>query len=142
MRPAMDPQSSWDFLIPGYLFTIGIETPILLLGLSPRHSYARRLFCGFWLTACTYPIVVLVLPMLIDIKEHRVWYLLFAESIAHFGECALFWAAFGTRKECGKLSMWRDLTTVFLANTASFLVGELLFPRLFAVLSQWTGNPA
>jgi hypothetical protein len=122
----MDPHDSWAFLIPGYLFTISIETPILLLGLSPRHSLGRRLFCGVWLTACTYPIVVLVLPMMIDIGKDRVWYLLIAESVAHFGECALFWAAFGTREEFGKFSMWRDLTAVFVANLASFGAGELL----------------
>lgn len=127
----MDPQSSWAFLIPGYLFTISIETPILLVGLSPRHSFGRRLFCGFWLTACTYPIVVLVLPMLLNIKEQRNLYLLIGESVAHFGECALFWIAFGTREEFGKWSMWRDLGTVFLANAASFLVGELVFQDYF-----------
>jgi hypothetical protein len=123
----MDPRDAWAFLIPGYLFTISIETPILLVGLSPRHSLARRLFCGFWLTACTYPIVVLVLPMVFDVTTDRVRYLLVAESVAHFGECALFWAAFGTREEFGKLSMWRDLGTVFLANLASFIAGEVLF---------------
>jgi hypothetical protein len=123
----MDPRDSWAFLIPGYLFTISIETPILLLGLSPRHSFGRRIFCGFWLTACTYPIVVLVLPMFFDVTNDRVCYLIVAESVAHFGECALFWAAFGTREEFGKLSMWRDLATVFFANLASFLAGELLF---------------
>jgi hypothetical protein len=123
----MDPRDSWAFLIPGYLFTINIEAPILMLGLSPRHSMGRRLFCGFWLTACTYPIVVLVLPMLFDVTTDRVRYLLVAESVAHFGECALFWAAFGTREEFGKPSMWRDLGTVFGANLASFAAGELLF---------------
>jgi hypothetical protein len=125
----MDPQSSWAFLIPGYLLTISIETPILLVGLSPRHSLGRRLFCGFWLTACTYPIVVLVLPMLLDIEKQRWLYLLIGESVAHVGECALFWMLFGTREEFGKLSMWRDLGTVFFANTASFLLGELLLQQ-------------
>ena len=50
----------WRFLPFGYLLTIAIETPILLFGLSPHHPKRRRLLAGVWLTACTYPIVVLV----------------------------------------------------------------------------------
>ena len=123
----MDPHDNWALLIPFYLFTISIETPILLLGLSPRHSYGRRLFCGFWLTACTYPIVFLVLPMLFDMREQRALYLLVAETFAPLAECALFWAAFGTCKEFGKRSMWRDLAVITAANLASFGGGELLY---------------
>jgi hypothetical protein len=52
----------WSFLLRGYLFSIAIETPILLVGLSHVHPFKRKLFAGVWLTACTYPIVVLVLP--------------------------------------------------------------------------------
>ena len=52
------------FLPFGYLLTILIETPILLLGLSSKLSTKQRLLCGAWLTACTYPIVVLVLSTL------------------------------------------------------------------------------
>jgi hypothetical protein len=114
----------WQFLLPGYLFTITIETPILFFGLSERHSASTRVFAGFWLTACTYPIVVLVLPLLLDPTEHRVPYLLVAESFAHLGECALFWLMFGKRQEFGRASMWQDLAAVFLANSASFLIGE------------------
>ena len=61
----MSPFELWHFLVIGYLFTILIETPILLLGLSRRHSFKQKLFAGVWLTACTYPIVVLVLPLLL-----------------------------------------------------------------------------
>ena len=52
----------WAFLPIGYLFTIAIETPVLLVGLSRKVTLKQRLCCGIWLTACTYPIVVLVLP--------------------------------------------------------------------------------
>jgi hypothetical protein len=116
----------WRFLLTGYLFTISIETPVLYFGLSDRHSPGRRVFAGFWLTACTYPVVVLVLPLLIDPTEQRDWYLLVAESVAHFGECALFWLAFGKREEFGRASFWQDMAVVFLANTASFEIGEWL----------------
>ena len=127
----MDAQSSWNFLLPGYLFTVCVETPILLLGLSPRHSWGRRLFCGVWLNACSYPIVVLVLPMLIDIGEQRGWYLLIAETFAPVVECALFWAAFGMREEWGRRSMWRDFAVITVANLASFLPAEIVY-RLYA----------
>jgi hypothetical protein len=114
----------WRFLLPGYFFTISIETPVLFLGLSERHSAWTRVFAGFWLTACTYPVVILVLPLLIDPSEHQGWYLLAAEGFAHLGECMLFWLAFGKREEFGRASMWQDLAVVFLANSASFVIGE------------------
>jgi hypothetical protein len=130
----MTPQELWAFLLPGYLFSIAIETPVLLVGLSPRHSLAVRIFSGFWLTACTYPVVVLVLPLLIDANDSRGLYLTVAETFAPVAECALFWLAFGKRSEVGKWSMWRDLITITVANLASFLIGELVhsvWPALF-----------
>ena len=117
----------WRFLLFGYCFSVLVETPILLVGLSPRHSYGRRLFAGLWLTACTYPVVVLVLPMCIDAREQRALYLAVAETFAPAAECALFWAAFGTRAEWGRRSMWRDFAVITLANLASFGGGELLY---------------
>src|SRR5262245_46029966 len=115
----MNPTSLWTFLPFGYLLTIAIETPVLLVGLSPRHSYGRRLFAGLWLTACTYPIVVLVLPLLMA-SGSRGAYLAVAESFAPLAECALFWSTFGTRRELGRRSMWCDLAAITLANLASF----------------------
>jgi hypothetical protein len=114
----------WSLMLKAYLITISIETPVLLVGLSPRHSYARRLFCGVWLTACTYPVVWIVLPPLFDMEHQRWLYLLVAETFAPVAECAIFWAAFGSREEWGKRSMWRDLITITLANLASFGIGE------------------
>lgn len=130
----------WTVLVPDYFITIAVETPILLIGLSRRHSFRRRVFCGFWLTACTYPIVVLVLnPLLLGRPMNDpmrpgqiVWegsvaaYLLVAETFAPLAECALFWAAFGTRPDCCTRSMGRDLATITVANLASFGFGELL----------------
>jgi hypothetical protein len=120
----MTAQQLWLFLPFGYLLSILIETPVLLIGLSPRHSIGRRLFAGFWLTACTYPVVVLVLPPLLG-SDNWV-YLLVAETFAPVAECALFWAAFGSRQEAWRLSMWRDFAVVTLANLASFGFGEVL----------------
>lgn len=115
----------WWFLPVGYLFTVALETPVLLLGLSPRHSLRRKLLSGLWLTACTYPVVVLVLPLLFD-SSTRFAYLVTAETFAPVAECALFWTAFGERDETGRPSMWRDFAAITAANLVSFALGELL----------------
>ena len=121
----MSPSELWRFLPLGYLLTIAIETPILLAGLSSRHPRSRRAFAGVWLTACTYPIVTLVLPLLLA-NHTRATFLLVAETFAPAMECLLFWLAFGVREEFGHRSMWRDFAAIVVANLASFLVGELL----------------
>jgi hypothetical protein len=125
----VSPWELWHFLPIGYLFTIAIETPILFFGLSPHHPKSRRILSGLWLTACTYPIVVLVLPLLF-VNSSRALYLVFAETFAPVAECVLFWLAFG------KQSRRRDFIVIVLANVASFLAGELfnawIWPRIFA----------
>jgi hypothetical protein len=114
----------WRFLPIGYVFSIAIETPILILGLSPRHRFGRCVFAGIWLTACTYPIVVLVMAPLL-LPDRRL-YLAVAEIFAPAAECALFWLAFGERSEWLRRSMWWDFTAITLANLASFGAGELM----------------
>ena len=121
----MSPSDLWRFLLIGYLFTILIETPVLLIGLSPRHSFKRKLFAGIWLTACTYPIVVLVMP-LVFANFSRTAYLAVAETFAPVAECALFWSAYGKSEELGKRSMWQDFATIVIANLASFIAGEVM----------------
>ena len=127
----MPSEHLWAFLPVGYLLSILIETPVLMAGLSARHPMRRRLFAGVWLTACTYPVVVLVLPPLLLRGDNRTLYLWVAETFAPLAECALFWAAFGERSEWCKRSMWRDFTAIVLANLASFAAGEVLFTRLW-----------
>jgi len=119
----MSPLDLWRFLPLGYLFTIAIETPILFFGLSPRHSKRRRIAAGIWLTACTYPIVTLVLPLLFE-NYSRAAYLTVAEIFAPAAECALFWLAFGATPD---RSMWRDFAVIVVANLASFLLGEISY---------------
>src|SRR5713226_6539898 len=121
----MSPTELWRFLPIGYLFTISIETPILLVGLSSRHSLKRRLLAGMWLTACTYPIVTLVLPLVLAHRS-RMLYLAVAETFAPVAECGLFWLAFGRDQELGERSMWRDFGAILVANLASFMVGEVV----------------
>jgi hypothetical protein len=112
----------WAFLPLGYALTVAIETPVLVAGLARRHPFKRKLLAGLWLTACTYPIVVLVLPLLI---APRGPYLAVAETFAPAAECLLFWTAFGERR-----TVWRDSAAIVVANLASFLLGEVIWGYL------------
>ncbi|WP_020470378.1 hypothetical protein [Zavarzinella formosa] len=106
----------------GYLLTVSVELPVLLAGLSRRHPFPHRLFAGFWLTACTYPVVWLVLPPLI---ENRIWYLVVAETFAPAGECLLFWIAFGKAEPRTRRNTLQDIVTITVANLISFGIGVL-----------------
>ncbi|HEY5444456.1 MAG TPA: hypothetical protein VIJ87_08320 [Pyrinomonadaceae bacterium] len=125
LNDEMTPSELWRFFPIGYLLTIAIETPILVIGLSERHSTRRRLLAGVWLTACTYPIVTLVLPLVL-VNHSRGLFLLVAEVFAPVAECVLFWLAFGSKEELGTTRMWRDFLAIVVANLASFGVGEIL----------------
>jgi len=87
---------------------------VLLVGLSREHSLRTKIFAGIWLTACTYPIVVLTLPGITG-----RYYLPIAETFAPVAECILF-------ATLVKRWTWRDMAAVVAANLASFGVGELL----------------
>lgn len=115
----------WLFLPVGYLLTILIETPILLVGLPARLSFRQKMLCGIWLTACTYPIVVLVLPALF-FGSPRWQYLAVAETFAPVAECLIFWLAFRSRNLLQTPDWIRSLAAVVIANLASFGVGEIL----------------
>jgi hypothetical protein len=106
-------QDSWKFLVFGYLATITLETPVLVIGLSRRHGWKTKLFAGAWLTACTYPIVILTLPSLTG-----EYYTLAAECFAAIAETLLF------RWLVARASL-RDMTVVAAANAFSFLAGFL-----------------
>lgn len=111
----------WYFLPFGYLVTILIETPILLIGLGSRFSFRQKLLAGVWLTACTYPIVVIVLPA-IFLGSPRWLYLMVAEVFAPVAECAIFWLAF--RGQEG-VNWTRSFAIIIVANLASFALGEV-----------------
>jgi hypothetical protein len=112
----------WRFLPLGYALTVLIEAPILFFGLSPRHDRRERLIAGFWLTACTYPIVVLVLPIAMRGAAHWI-YLLVAETFAPAAECGLFYFAYGRGRARSVLA--RDFTAIVFANLLSFWLGWL-----------------
>ena len=114
----------WRFLPVGYLFTIAVETPVLLFGMSKKITVRQRLWLGVWLTACTYPIVILVLPVLLY-GENRAGYLFIAETFAPLGECALFWLAY-RKSDLTTIEWVRCLIVIVIANLASFGAGEIL----------------
>ena len=112
----------WYFLPIGYFVTILIETPVLLIGLGRKFTFKQKLLAGIWLTACTYPIVVIVLPA-VFLGSPRWLYLTVAEVFAPVAECLLFWLAFrGTEA----VSWARTFAVIILANLASFGLGEIL----------------
>lgn len=115
----------WVFLPFGYLLTILIETPVLLLGLSPKISFKQKLWCGAWLTACTYPIVVLVLPA-VFLDYSRNLYLAVAETFAPVAECFLFWLAFRGKNFLETRDWLRCFAAIVVANLASFGIGEII----------------
>ncbi len=115
----------WLFFPIGYLTTILIETPVLVALLPSKISFRQKLACGIWLTACTYPVVVLVLPAAME-NFDRFWYLLVGELFAHFGECVIFWLAFRGREDFTNRDWIRSFAAVLLANFASFSIGEVL----------------
>lgn len=109
-----------------YLFTIVVESSVLLVLLSRRHPIPRKLLAGVWLTACTYPVVWYVIPFVFDPVIDRLWYLIAAETFAPLAECLIFWVAFVRGLPSDRGQMLRDMGAVVLANLASFGVGELL----------------
>jgi hypothetical protein len=115
----------WLFLPVGYLLTILIETPVLLAGLPRTLSFRQKMLCGIWLTACTYPIVVLVLPA-IFFGMPRWQYLAVAETFAPVAECLIFWVAFRSKNLPSPSGWLRSFAVIVIANLASFGVGEVL----------------
>jgi len=114
----------WLFLPVGYLLTIAVETPILLVGLASKLSFRQKMLCGIWLTACTYPIVVLVLPALF-FGMPRWQYLTVAEILAPVAECVIFWLAFRSKDLLVGSDWLRSFAAIVVANLASFAAGEV-----------------
>ncbi len=108
--------------------TFTIETYVLLKLLSARHSTSCRLYSGFWLTACTYPVVVLVIPFFFDGNTSTFSYQLVAELFAAGCECFLFWFLFN--RDADRLSMLRDSKAIILANLLSYSSGLIIHPLL------------
>jgi len=110
------------FLASGYLATVAIEAPLLVAFLPSRYSLRTRIGCGFWLTACTYPVVVLVMPNIANGPFSWSVTLLVTEIWVALTEVALLRAVAGRRLLA---SFRREDGVVIVANLASFLAGEL-----------------
>jgi hypothetical protein len=122
----MTPDELWHFLPLGFAASVAIELPILWFGLAQAHPARTRLLAGVWLTACTYPIVVLVLPSALPGETPRWLYLALAETFAPVAECCLFWLAW--RDEIpDRPSLVRDIVAIVVANLASFSIGSLVW---------------
>lgn len=110
----------WWFLLYGYIATVAIELPILLVGLSKQTSFTDRIKLGFVLTAITYPIVVLVFPVLIWATMGHLAYLLVAETFAPLTEIVCFRMLVKRKLFKG----WdRDAWVILVANLCSFFIG-------------------
>lgn len=116
--------SPWSFLVIGYLLTVLIEAPVLWWGLNPRHSNRVRWRAIFLLTAATYPIVILVLPPLVEHRFGRLAYVAVAETFAPVAECGLFYFGIRETPESTRLSLVRDMAAIVVANLTSFLLGS------------------
>lgn len=122
----MTPYGAWLFFVVGYVATISVELPVLYFGLTGRHSTSDRFMFAFMLTAFTYPIVILVMPMLLN-PFGRLAYVVIAEVFAPLAEVALF-RFVDDRKIISRLD--RDAVFIVVANMLSFLLGQ-------AFLSEW-----
>lgn len=122
------PSELLAFLIPGFLVTIAIETLILLLLLSARHNLRERLTAGVMLTACTYPIVVLVMPELLWQYFGYTIFIAIAETFAPAAECAIFYYAWirPTEPPTRTRDTLQDFAAITLANLTSWLGGGYL----------------
>ena len=72
------------------------------------------MFAAFWLTACTYPVVALTLPVV-----SGPYYLWIAETFAPLCECTVFLVTFGGGRSWRESSLRRDTGAILAANLAS-----------------------
>jgi hypothetical protein len=123
-----------NFLLPGFLITIAIEAPILLLLLSKRHAMRERCIAGVMLTACTYPIVVLVLPELLWRPYGYAIYISVAESFAPLAECLIFyfcWIRSLAPPQRVRDNL-QDFAAIVIANLTSWLGGSYLIENVLS----------
>lgn len=111
-------------LVAAWTATIAIETAVLAALLSRRHGKPVRLFAGLWLSACTLPVVWLVLPDMLHGVGAGSVYVIVAEVFAPLAECGLFWWVFVRPLPPDARATVRDCAAIVAANLASFAVGE------------------
>ena len=116
------------FFVIGYVVTVAIELPVLLIGLAEKRKRSDRVTAAFLLTAFSYPAVVLVFPAIFTLMEcdNRNLFLLVAETYAPLAEVALF-RFMHYEKVFAKLD--RDAFVIIAANLCSFLLGEIFLSQ-------------
>ncbi|MBI5831749.1 MAG: hypothetical protein HZB16_05465 [Armatimonadetes bacterium] len=114
-------------VLGGYALGVVVETPVLLATLSPAHGWRRRCAAGLWLTACTYPLLVMVLPVFIDPDTAWTRYVVVGEVAVAVTESALFYLAFNRGTQRPRRWLVQDVVAVVLANLASYLVGRWVY---------------
>jgi hypothetical protein len=122
----------WVFLIIGYLATVAIEAPVLIAGLSTQRSRQARIAAAFWLTACTYPVVVLTLPAIAGSSNDWVTSLLLAEVVVACGKSCSGGMMCGRQLIGGPQ---RDDLVILVANILSAALGQWL-------LTDWLADTA
>lgn len=137
--PVPDAVALWRWLPVGYAITVALEAPVLVAGLGAaaahrisgprqppsrgarRYTVRQRLAAAFWLTAVTYPIVAVALPLLLWPRAPYAVYVIVAETFAITAECLLFRRVWG--------GTGRDLVVVAIANVVSATAGTALFAK-------------
>lgn len=127
---SLDPAALWSFLPLGYALTVLLEAPVLWFGLAKVHAWKTRVVASFLLTGVTYPIVVLVMPLLIGAENRYGLYVLVAETFAPAAEVILFRLFFPQAATLPPRAQLRDAVAIFAANLCSFLVGGALIESL------------
>jgi len=116
-----------DFVVAMVLMTACMAL-IFALGLSRRHSVKSRIAAAAWLSSCTVPVVLLVIPHFLPVIWHWLgaWSDIASLLVLDVAACLLFWLVFGNRSQLGKWSMYRDLISV-----GSALLLSVVATRMF-----------
>ncbi|WP_291988558.1 hypothetical protein [Luteitalea sp.] len=129
MLPIPSPEALWRWVPLGFVLTVALELPVLLVGLSPwgrsrwraappHPTVGQRGAAAVWLTAVTYPIVAVALPLVLWPRAPYAIYVGVAEAFAITGECLLYRKVWGGTRS--------DLVVVAMANVVSATVGMLV----------------
>jgi hypothetical protein len=127
--PIPSPEALWRWVPLGVVLTVALELPVLLVGLSPwmrsrwraappHPTVGQRCAAAVWLTAVTYPIVAVALPLVLWPRAPYAIYVGVAEAFAITGECLLYRTVWGGTRS--------DLVVVAMANVVSATVGMLV----------------
>ncbi len=103
-----------------------IETPVLFICLGKRYTTKQKLLAGLLLTACSYPFVVFIFPLIWDPYKQFSIYAFVSEAFAPLSECFVFYLLFQRVKQQSQREKVKDYLAVLFANLMSFLSGLIL----------------